>query len=212
MVVELHTEATLRHFPVPPDLDDFAARAVPVQLCGLEAKTFSPEDALVALAIHGSKDFWERISWIADVSELIQSHEALDWDAVWQRAESLRAQRMVCLALALAEKLLDAPLPAEIASRVARKAVAASAASEVQRRILSRESSSLSSAWRFRFRRRMVPGFFWGWRYALRLAVVPAEDDWESMRLPRPLAPLYAALRPLRLLRKYATIRRDSRN
>jgi Uncharacterised nucleotidyltransferase len=212
VVVELHTEATLRHFPVPPDLDDFAVRAVPVQLCGLEVKTLSPEDALVALSIHGSKDFWERISWIADISELIQSHKALDWDAVWQRAESFRARHMVCLALALAEKLLDAPLPAGIASCVARNAVAASAASELQRRILSRESSALSSAWRFRFRRRMVPGVFRGWRYALRLAMVPSEEDWESMRLPRPFAPLYAALRPLRLLRKYARIRRGSRN
>jgi Uncharacterised nucleotidyltransferase len=210
VVVELHTEATLRHFPVAPDLDELEARMVRVSLCEHGVKTFSPEDALVALAIHGSKDFWERISWIADISELIQSHPALDWGAVRQRAESFRAQRMVYLALALAAGLLDAPLPAGIASCVARDAVAASAASELQQRILSRDSSALSSAWRFGFRRRMVPGFFRGWRYALRLATVPAEEDWEIMHLPRPLAPLYAALRPLRLLRKHATIRRSS--
>lgn len=212
VVVELHTEATLRHFPIAPDPGEFEARMAPVLVCGHEVKTLSPEDALVALAIHGSKDFWERILWIADISELVQSHGALDGDAVWQRAESLRAQRMVCLGLGLAAGLLDAPLPAEIASRVARDTVAASAASEVRRRLLSREVPALSPAWRFGFRRRMVPGFSSGWRYALRLTLAPAEEDWEIMRLPTALAPVYAALRPLRLLRKYKGMRRGSRN
>ncbi|MGC2420848.1 MAG: nucleotidyltransferase family protein [Candidatus Acidiferrales bacterium] len=210
VVVELHTEATLRHFPVAPDPGEFAARAMPVRLCGLEVKTLSPEDALVALSIHGSKDFWERILWTADISELIQAEKTLDWDAVWQCAESFRAQRMVCLGLALAHGALDAPLPAEISARVSRDAVAASAASEIVRRHLKRESLLLSSAWRFGFRRRMVPGALAGWRYALRLAMVPAEEDWEIMRLPRPLAPVYAVLRPLRLLRKYKCMNRGS--
>jgi hypothetical protein len=208
VVVELHTEATLRHFPVAPNPGELAARMVPVQLCGPEVKTLSPEDALVALSIHGSKDFWEKILWIADISELVQSHPALDWDAVWQRAESVHAQRMVCLALALATGFLDAPLPPEIASRVAQDTVAASAAFEITRRHLSRESAPRSAAGRFGFRRRMVRGALAGWRYALRLTVAPAEEDWERMRLPPVLAPLYAALRPLRLLRKHATKRR----
>lgn len=209
VVVELHTEATLRHFPIAPDPGEFAARAVSVRLCGPEVKTLSPEDALVALSIHGSKDFWEKILWIADISELVQSHEELDWRAVWQRAESLRAQRMVCLALTLATGLLDAPLPAEIASRVAHDTVAGSAASEITRRHMSRESAPRSAAGRFAFRRRMVPAALAGWRYVLRLAVAPAEEDWERMRLPRPLALLYVALRPLRLFRKYARTRRS---
>ena len=73
MAVELHTERTLRHFPIPPDLDDLSRRLVPVSLCGHEIRTFAPEDALVMLCIHGSKDFWERISWIADIAELIRA-------------------------------------------------------------------------------------------------------------------------------------------
>jgi hypothetical protein len=48
-----------------------------------------------------------------------------------------------------------------------------------------------------------VPGGVAGWRYAIRLAVVPAEEDWMMVRLPAALAPLYIVLRPLRLLRKY---------
>jgi hypothetical protein len=202
-MVELHTEITLRHFPVVPDLDDFSRRLVPLDVSGHTLRTFCIEDALPVLCIHGSKDFWERLSWIADVSELVQAHPALNWDAVEQRAESLKAQRMLHLGLALAAGLLDAPLPGEVQARVQSDPAAARVAEEVQDRLLSRELPPLDSKGRFHFRRRMVPGRLAGWRYSLRLAVVPAEEDWLMMRLPAPLAPLYIALRPLRLLRKY---------
>ena len=203
MMVELHTEVTLRHFPVPPDLDDLARRLVPVALSGHEIRTFAPEDVLPILCIHGSKDFWERISWIADIAELVRAYPQLDWDIVVRRAESWHAQRMLHLGLALAAGLLDASPPGEILSRVREDRVAANVASEVKQRLLGREQRALGAAGLFRFRRRMVQGALAGWRYSIRLAVIPAEEDWLMVRLPRPLAPLYVALRPLRLLRKY---------
>jgi hypothetical protein len=203
LLVELHTEFTLRHFPVPPDLDYLAQRLVPVALSGHDICTFAPEDGLPILCIHGSKDFWERISWIADIAEMVQSHPRLDWDQVFSCAESLHAQRMLHLGLALAADLLDAPLPDAVLSCVRNDRIAAALASDIQHRFLRRESPRLGAAGRFLFRRRMITSVLAGWRYAMRLAVVPAKEDWAMMRLPRALAPLYFALRPLRLLRKY---------
>jgi hypothetical protein len=49
----------------------------------------------------------------------------------------------------------------------------------------------------------MVQGWMAGWRYSVRLAVMPVEEDWEAVRLPAPLTLLYVALRPIRLLSKY---------
>jgi len=203
MMVELHTERTSRHFPAPPDLDDLATRLVAVSLSGHEVHTFAPEDGLVLLCIHGSKDFWERISWIADIAEFVQAYPQLDWDQCLRLADSLHARRMLRVGLALAIRLFDVPLPGEILSRVREDLVAGSVASQVERRLLARNWPPLGAAGRFRFRRRMLEGAFAGWRYALRLAVVPSEDDWSMIRLPRSLAPLYVVLRPLRLLRKY---------
>jgi Uncharacterised nucleotidyltransferase len=203
VMVELHTERTLRHFPVVPDLDDFAQRLVAVSLSGHEILTFSVEDLLPILCIHGAKDFWERLSWIADISELVQAYPEIDWNKVMSRAAGLNARRILSLGLLLAATVLDAPLPPEILRRIQGDRVAAEVASEVAQRLLSRGTCMLDAAGIFRFRRRMLPGVFEGWRYAVRLAVVPAEEDWLMMRLPRPLTPLYIALRPLRLLRKY---------
>ena len=205
LIVELHTEWTLRHFPIRPDLDDMARRLVPVTLSGHEIPTFGPEDMLSLLCIHGSKDFWERISWIADISEFVQSHSQLDWDQVFRRAEMLRAGRMLRIGLALATNLLGAPLPNEVSARVRSDSVAEAVASDVAQRLLVRESPERDAGARFHYRRRMVEGTFSGWRYSMWLATQPADEDGAMMNLPRVLVPLYAVLRPLRLMRKYGT-------
>ena len=210
MVLELHTEGTLRHFPLRPDFDDLAPHLTPVSLSGHEILTFAPEDALVMLSIHGAKDFWERISWIADVAELIRAHPQLNWDVAWKRADSWNARRILHLGLALASGVLDARLPAEIQARVNRDRVAAALASEVTRTVASREQSAMGAGARFSYRRRMIDGALGGWRYATRLTFVPAEEDWQMVRLPAALAPLYVALRPFRLLRKYGLGSGDS--
>jgi hypothetical protein len=203
VMVELHTEVTLRHFPKTANLDDLSHRLVEVKLNEKEIRTFSVEDGLPILCIHGAKDFWERFSWIADISELVRRYPNLNWDIVMERAKSLNAERMLYVGLSLAAGLLDAPVPNEIRHRVQADRVAGEVASEIARRLMSLNYRSLDAPGRFNFRRRMLSGKLEGWRYAMRLSVVPAEEDWEMMRLPGPLAPLYIALRPFRLLKKY---------
>lgn len=53
----------------------------------------------------------------------------------------------------------------------------------------------------FRYRMRMVEGFWPGVRYVARLATAPAADDWNTLHLPAALGFAYFLLRPLRLLR-----------
>jgi hypothetical protein len=203
MIVEFHTEFTLRHFPARPDLDAMARRLVPVAISGHEIRTFAPEDMVLLLCVHGSKDFWERISWVADIAEFVRAHARIDWGVVMNRAEELRVGRMLNLGLALANQLLGAPLPREMATRVERDPVAGAMASDIVRRHLMREPPERGAGERFAYRRRMVAGAVAGWRYSMRLTTLPADEDSASMRLPPALAPLYVLLRPFRLLRQY---------
>lgn len=202
IMVELHTELTLRHFPKVPDLEDFSNRLTFVKLNDREIPTFSVEDTLIVLSLHGTKDFWERLSWIADISELIQRYPNLDWSVTIDRAKVLRAERMLHVALLLATNLTETPFAEEIQRRLRSDRTANDLASEVWTGLMRRNYGSLNAKGRFNFRRRMLPGTD-GWRYAVRLSVVPAEEDYEMIRLPGILSPLYIALRPLRLLRKY---------
>jgi hypothetical protein len=206
-IVELHTELTLRHFPSAPDIDELSTRGVTISLGGHDVRTFCPEDALLAICVHGSKDSWARLSWIADVSELIQSQPALDWKGIRARAEALRLERMLHAGLILAARILDAALPDEIAKRVRDDEAAEEIAVNLERNFLCSDVRPMGAFERFQLRRRLVPGALRGWRYALRLTMAPAEEDWLMVRLPRPLAPLYILLRPFRLMRKYGRSR-----
>jgi hypothetical protein len=209
-MIELHTEVTLRHYPVRPDLDKFFRNTVQINVAGRDIPTFAPEYLLPMLCIHGSKDFWERFSWMADVSELIQASPTLDWAKVLTIAESLHATRILYLGLALAQTVLGAPLPAQVAETVQSDHVAQALTQEIIKRHMLRKFETLDATGRLSYRRRMLTGFAEGWRYGLRLSVVPAEEDWVMIKLPKALAPLYIALRPLRLMRKYGWARRSS--
>lgn len=203
LIVELHTELTLRHFPVAPDLDEMSKQGTDVAIGGHSIHTFSAEDTLLLLCVHGAKDFWERISWITDVSEFTQRVADLNWHRVFDRAQELKAGRMVLLGLALASDLLETPLPEDVRARIAADATVVMVAKQIAQKLLTDDRSVRTAAQSFRYRRQMVPGALDSWRYGLRLATAPAEEDWTMVRLPRALAPLYVVFRPFRLFRKY---------
>jgi hypothetical protein len=110
---------------------------------------------------------------------------------------------MVRVGLALAVALFETPLPPDTLTAVRKDTVASDLANSVARRLVQRPFVTLSGTSRFAFRRKMQPGGINSWKYAMRLAVVPADEDWQMVKLPPALAPLYVALRPIRLLRKY---------
>ncbi|MFY9532323.1 MAG: nucleotidyltransferase family protein [Candidatus Acidiferrales bacterium] len=203
VAVELHTEYTLRHFPKPPDLDSLRRRLTPVSLGGSRVQTFQPEDLLPILCVHGSKDFWARISWIADISELVQTSEGFDWQAAMDRAASLGVERMTHLGMVLALDLLNLSVPEEVLRQVNADRSANHLAQQLKHRILAPGLLPLSAPWRFLYRIRTADGYSRGLPYAVRLLFAPAEDDREAIRLPGVLRRFYPALRPFRLLRKY---------
>lgn len=202
IILELHTEATLRHFPVTAPLAKYFDQATPVDLGGQRVHTFCGEDALPVYCIHATKDFWEKLVWVADIAELLRTYSGLDWDSVWRGSERLRAQRMVHIGLALAAGILDAQLPREVQSRVEADSRGTALAIDIGKRLLGRNVPRRTASQRFRYRHETVPGLAAGWRYAIRLTLAPAEDDWEHGDTA-PASPLLKAIRPFRLVRKY---------
>ena len=202
--VEIHTERTLRHFPQRPDLDGFFSRAVPVDVGGTELRTFAPEDQLIFLAVHGAKDFWERLVWIADIAALLRAAPDLDWHTVTYRAESAGIGRMLYVGLALATSLLHAPLPPLILQNIRADYRAREIAAQLERRILAPALPPLGAGARLRLRYQMVSGPASAVRYALRLAFVPSEVDYPAAKLPRALRVFRGVLRPFRVMRKYS--------
>lgn len=207
VVVELQTETTLRYFPSPLDFEEMGRRLEPISLAGAQAFTFSAEDTLLLLSVHGAKHFWERLLWIADVAELLQACSGLNWEKAFARGEELKAGRMLRLALYVAEEMLGAPLPEEVKKKIQ----ADSAVRKLGRRIRARFSlnaeAPLTVFERFHFRVMSRDNLRQGVSYALRLATSPANPDRADMPLPGWLSGARRFLRPLLLTKRYGVRR-----
>ena len=201
--VELHTEATLRYSPVRLDLESLLARREMISLADSRVRTFSAEDSLVLLAIHGSKHFWDRLGWIADIAALSQNSRGLDWELSLERARSLGAERMVLLAAGLAHDLLEAPLSNRVVTRVKQDIVARSLMEAIFRQFFALHPVRFGVVSRFLFRARMCGAARNGVGYAIRLAVTPTEADRNENPAASYFEPFYCVLRPLRLARLY---------
>jgi hypothetical protein len=203
--VELHTPATMRYLPTALPLEALLMRLERVELSdGRAISAFSAEDALPLLCVHGAKHRWDQLSWIADISELIRSDKNFCWDRCQEFSRELGATRMVNLGLAVAQRLLETPLPEPIWHRVQQDVVATELCRQITKQFLSGSRIGPKPAARFWTRVQMRGGGISGLAYAARLVTLPTEDDWGEIALPPILAPLYAILRPLRLF-----LRRD---
>jgi Uncharacterised nucleotidyltransferase/Mycolic acid cyclopropane synthetase len=203
LLVELHTERTLRYIPQPLDMDQLEARRKPVTLGGRAVLTVCPEDMLVMLCVHGAKHFWSRLQWIGDVAEISSADSAVDWDGVWRSAQQMGARRMLRFGLLLAHELLDAELPQDILRRVRADGQARRLAGAAVEQYYSGGATQPGVGQRMLYRTRMHDGWIAGLGRTVRLATSPTEDDWEQDRISPKFTPLHAAMRPLHLIQKY---------
>lgn len=87
------------------------------------ARKLRPEDSLEVLCMHGTRHWWERLRWICDIAELVNSGRIADWDRVEAQACQANCHRSVWLGLWLACDLLDAKLPLEVRHRLEQSTV-----------------------------------------------------------------------------------------
>jgi hypothetical protein len=204
ILAEFHTERTLRYFPTPIDLQDLASRLMTVGIGEQRLRTFSIEDTLVMLCVHGAKHFWERLGWVLDIAKLVTAQE-VDWTLATLIAARMESTRVLLLGLYLAHDLFDAPLPEQLLEEICRDRTVQELAEKVYEQYAGISDPSAGVLPRAAFRFRLRDGIGQGLRHTLRLAMSPTESDRHTVRLPRWLTPLYVLVRPWRLLREYGS-------
>jgi hypothetical protein len=203
LTVELKWEIVDRFFSFPMDYECLWGRLKPISLDGKQVLTFSPEDLLLILCVHGAKHLWTNLIWVCDVAELVHLYRGLDWEWVMKQASAVGSQRMLFLGLFLARSLLDAPLPEEIRKQVEAEPMVKRLAKQVEQRIFH-ESDGLAGLWEtslfhLKARERLKDRIC----YCSRLAMSTTPGDWTFQSLPDSLLPLYYLIRPIRLAAKY---------
>jgi hypothetical protein len=89
-------------------------RAQLTEFDGAAIRVLEPEDEFMLLAVHGAKEGWARLKWLADLAALVAHEPQINWELVSQRAKEQLLQRMTGLsALLLAETFaLELPFAA----------------------------------------------------------------------------------------------------
>ncbi len=113
------------------DFDRLWEGGNPFESPGHFTRKLRPEDAMEVLCMHGSRHWWDRLRWICDIAELVNSHSITDWNRMETTATEGRCHRSVWLGLWLASDLLDARLPPEIQGKLERSPVVKRLAAQV---------------------------------------------------------------------------------
>jgi hypothetical protein len=208
--VDLHIRLLGERFRLELTFGELWERRQPVTVAGGTAGcTISNEDLCVYLAVHGAKHCWQRLSWIRDMSYLLQPGVILDWPAALSRARSLGCERIVLLGLALAQQVLASALPEAVAERCREDAVVAKLTQSVVLGLFNPERMMGAFGrigFAYRCRGRLGEALYW----VAAMTFLPHVSDWRSLHLPRALWFLYPLIRPLRLAAKYLS--RTGRN
>jgi hypothetical protein len=201
--VELKWDIVGRYFALPMDLTALWTRLTPVLIDGRKIYTFSPEDMLLILCIHGTKHLWTNLMWVTDVSELIQANPGLNWQWLLDQSNTLGSRRMLSLGLFLARGLLGTSLPEKVERQVEADSSVKRLATEVSRRLFDRSNLSPSVWESVAFHCRAREHLSDRAKYGYRLLMTTTPSDRELLEASSSLSPLFSCIRPFRLAGKY---------
>ena len=135
--VEPHWTFAPSPFAVELDLEGMWRRAIAIDLAGRRTRTLSVEDTLLVACLHGAKEKWWRLLWVADIAALVHRHPTLDWAAVTQRASQAGMVRILRLGLGLAIALFSTRLPGDLTRAIERDSATQRLVEASKRRLAS---------------------------------------------------------------------------
>jgi hypothetical protein len=200
--LELHTKIVPTYYGRTSSADGLWERTLPAQLGRAVVPGLDLVDEFEALCIHGSKHRWDRLAWIADIAVAGRRFTDEDWARLFARSVAHGSRRMVNLALLLAVDVCAAYPPSWVVTRARSDRAAGRLAVEVQRDLFHPQPSPFDA---LLFHARMRERSRDQLQYLFSVLFTPSGADWEALALPRPLFPLYALTRPVRLAVKYGS-------
>lgn len=114
--VEPHWRFAPRTLAIDIDYDRLWERATRKTVGGHTMLQMAPEDELIAVCLHGCKEEWTRLKWVADVAAFVARHDDLDWDAVIRLSTQQGVARIVRIGLLIADRLIGIAAPPQIKS------------------------------------------------------------------------------------------------
>lgn len=159
------------------------------------------EELILILSLHSASHFWNRLSWLCDIFELIRNQSELNWDNLLKKARLLSLEKILLINLLLTNDLLDLELPEIVFKSIENQKSVNEISSEVKMNFLNDEyPSGLKEAF---FQIRLRDKKWYGFKDCMNMLFRPTWEEWENYKPTRYSYPLYYFLRPFRVLKKY---------
>lgn len=187
-----------RFYAVDLDIGGVFQRAVTVSVASRTMKTPCLEDLFIVLSLHAAKHVWGRLAWICDLARIMQL-TSLKWEWIGSQAKELRVVRILRLTMLLANRLLGTAIPGAADASLPEDAETRELARQIETQIASDQLYDVESFAYFRLMMRLRENNTDRLRFLSRLAWTPGPGEWDAIRLPRRLFPLYRVVRLSRL-------------
>ena len=199
MLIELHWGALHEMYSFQLPVDQLFKSAQVENQEGISFLSLSREHLFLYLCAHGTKHCWRSLRWLCDVASLVRTAPELDWNRCIQWAEDMKCDLVLKHSLLLAQQALGLELPLPIRTYC----------DDAKARALADTAASflLSAHGNLGYREELhyLSAFAKDWRDRIRFmferVFIPAEQDWQEVRLPCSLRFLYYTVRPLRFMR-----------
>jgi hypothetical protein len=205
VLLELHWSIAPAAFTFSLPIEQLWQRSGPLKLGGTTIRAMAIDDLMLVLPVHAARHGFSAVEWIAGIAELMRKPGAINWAQVIQDAERFRVGRIVRLAVALANRLLGAPVLDRAAQWVEGDRRVDGLVKQVAVRLFKpRDNLAAGSQWSaFRFELTVKDSYRIRVRDGWTRLTQPSAKDWEAARVPDALFPVYQLFRPLRLGLRY---------
>jgi Uncharacterised nucleotidyltransferase len=210
--IDVHWKITPRSFRFAPDEEFFWRRAQAVELEFGTVTAIAPEDLLLFICVHAAKHGWVQLGSICDVAETIRARPAIDLMAILDQATTLGSRRIFLTGIYLAHELVGAPIPEDLVAIARNDRAVRALARRIALQLFNETSHRDTNIDPWMVPLRSIEGPRARIHYIVRRMLAPTMGDYELIPLPRPLFPLYWAIRPFRMAVQYGPrlIRRSS--
>jgi len=202
-LLELQWQILPRFYAIEFDIEAMFKRSIEIQIEGFRVRSLCHEDLMLVLCVHAAKHGWAHLGMLRDIATLADL--GLDWEWVRMEARQLGIFRILLVSLLLTRNLLSCPVPGNMPA-LGEIEDAGKLAEAIQLRLSTGEEADIRSL-RY-FSEFAVVRERWQdrARFASRLALTPSVSEWESVRIPDSLFPLYRAVRMGRLLKRAVAV------
>lgn len=198
-IVELQWQILPRFYAVEFQPEELFRRSCEIEFEGQRARMLCDEDLMLALCVHAAKHCWSQLGMVRDIATLATN--PLDWCWIFAQAKRLGILRILTVSLVLGRNLMEIDVPPEAFTGVG-FSECESIAGIVEHAMRRNHEPDTESLDYYRFMMRLRENWQDRARFAARLVLTSGIGEWNAIRLPDILFPLYGGVRALRMLRR----------